>query len=177
MHRRRGIVALVGAVIGASTLFTQGEIGAAQASAPIMTCQETGDVTWLGLGISGAATPTNWTATVLYSKCSGSAVESGGPYPSHLVLSGTEKVQCEGPTTDHQGTGEMTWSDGTTSRVHEGQRHASMSGNSGTGEFAVTIVSGTFEGHEVVEETSLTFSGGLCPMASTATFTGTFTLF
>lgn len=178
---------LAGAVIGAGVLFAQGGMDPAPARAdvPIMACKETGNVTWLGPGlvswlgpgVAGAAETADWTATALYTDCSGSAVEAGKPYPMYLVLNGTEKMQCEGPTTDHKGTGELRWSDGTTSAIREDQISAAVSGGSGKGEFAVTVVSGTFEGHKIVEETSLMFSGGLCPGVTTATFTGAFTMF
>lgn len=187
VHRQWGAMVLAGAVIGAGALFAQSGTGPApaHAAAPIMTCKEAGNVTWLGPGlvawlgpgIAGTAATADWTATVLYSDCSGSAVETGKPYPTHMVLNGTEKMQCEGPTTDHKGTGELTWSDGTTSTIREDQVSATMSGGSGKGEFAVAVVSGTFEGHEIVEETALMFSGGLCPGVTTATFTGAFTMF
>ncbi len=142
-----------------------------------MTCEETGSVTWLGPGVLGTATPAAWNATVLYSDCSGSAIEAGKPHPVQMVLNGTETVQCEGPTTDHQGTGVLTWSDGTTSTVREEQINATMSGDSGEGEFAVTIDSGNYTGYKFVDKTTLTFSEGVCPGVAAGTFTGTLTMF
>ncbi|MEU7142277.1 hypothetical protein ABZ942_22710 [Nocardia sp. NPDC046473] len=176
--RMFGVVALAGVALAAPP-FAQGAALPSDISAktPVMTCKETGEVTWPEPGIADSPDTVNWKADIKFTDCKGTAVDEGSPTLKSVTESGTEKASCTGKTTAHVGKGTITWSDNTTSDVTIGEISESKSKGSGPGDFPFSIVSGHFKDHSAEVKDKVTDSGHPCPGESKATIEGTFALY
>ncbi|MFC9967523.1 hypothetical protein [Nocardia ignorata] len=177
-YRLTGAVVLATASIGLVPFAAPGIAappGANQAE-PIITCTQSGTVTWAGDGLGEKPTRVEWSATTEFADCAGSAVDEGGPYPVSMAEQGTEVASCEGKVTVHEGTGTITWSDGSTSTTSSkaaGNQAKSKGGGPAT--FPITIDSGTLAGHSATDDNTVT-TEQTCPGVTEAALTGTFSV-
>ncbi|MFI9404195.1 hypothetical protein [Nocardia sp. NPDC052316] len=166
--------AVAGVTLGANLLVAPGAAAPSAADdESSITCTETGDVTWLNAGIGAVALPVLWRASVTFSDCTGPGISEINAKPIRMDLTGTEIVACDGPVEAHEGSGRITWSDGTFSDVSETSKNQFKEGGSGPGTFPIDIESGHFKGHEAIDENEVELAG-TCPGASVGTLTGTF---
>ncbi|MFC9433456.1 hypothetical protein [Nocardia sp. NPDC057030] len=172
--RTTSVAVLTGALLATTLCVAQGS--AAPDRDALVTCKETGEVTWLNVGIGKLAAPVPWQVATTFEGCAGPSISGSDPTPVSMAIAGTEKVACDGPVTSHKGTGTILWSDQTTSEISQSATKQSKSEGSGPGVFPITIKSGHFAGH-AAEETSTVKLNGTCPGASVGTLTGTFRIF
>jgi hypothetical protein len=143
---------------------------------PIITCTENGTVNWAGSGLGEKPSKVEWTATTEFTDCSGPAVEQGEPYPVSMDEQGSEVASCNGKVNVHQGTGTITWSDGSTSKISSNSAgNQSKSKGSGPATFPIVIESGTYTGHTASDDNTVTTEQP-CPGVTAASLTGTFTI-
>ncbi|MFD3426211.1 hypothetical protein [Nocardia fluminea] len=144
---------------------------------PIITCAENGTVTWSGSGLGEQPSKVEWTAATEFTDCTGPTVDRGEPYPVSMDEAGTEVASCDGKVNVHQGTGTITWSDGSTSRISsKSAGNQSKSKGSGPATFPITIDSGTYAGHTASDDNTV-ITEQSCPGVTEASLTGTFTVY
>ncbi|MFE7741749.1 hypothetical protein [Nocardia sp. NPDC057455] len=142
----------------------------------IITCAENGTVSWAGSGLGEKPSKVEWTATTEFTDCRGPAVDEGKPYPVSMDEEGTELASCDGKVNVHQGTGSITWSDGSTSRISsKSAGNQSKSKGSGPATFPIIIESGTYAGHTASDDNTVSTEQS-CPGVTEASLTGTFTV-
>ncbi|MFD6158409.1 hypothetical protein ACFWF7_33090 [Nocardia sp. NPDC060256] len=176
-YHRYAVVILAGAV-GAVSFIAQSGVrpAAAQASTVVMTCTEEGKVLWPAPGIGKEPAVVKWTEDLKYSDCKDPDGKAVNPHPVSSKASGTEKVSCNGDATDDHGTGTMKWSDGTTSEFKTGETSETVTDGNDSGEFPISITSGTYAGHSA-KDVGTTTETGSCPGEKAATATGTLTIY
>ncbi|MEU1998271.1 hypothetical protein ABZ511_27865 [Nocardia gamkensis] len=177
-YRLAGAVVLASASLGAVPFAAPGDAappGGATA-APMITCAEQGTVQWAGSGLGAIPSKVEWTATTQFTDCMGSAVDDGKPYPVSMVEQGFEVAACDGKVGVHQGTGTITWSDGSTSTISSAAAgNQSKSKGSGPALFPIVIVSGTYAGHSASDDNTVSTAQS-CPGVTEAQLIGTFTV-
>ncbi|ATL66698.1 hypothetical protein [Nocardia terpenica] len=179
-YRGRGGAILTCALAGAASLVGPGWVtpAAAKPDTVVMTCEETGKVTWLSDGLGNEPGEVQWTNTKEYTNCKD---PNGGtltiPTPVSSVSAGTETASCDGTVTEHSGTGIMTWSDKSTSTIATDVKSETKSKGNGKGDFPITITSGTGKdlGYSAEDVDTLKVDG-TCPGLKSATTTGTLTI-
>ncbi|WP_153807512.1 hypothetical protein [Nocardia sp. SYP-A9097] len=176
-HRLAATVAVFGVLLAAPPLITHGAALPIPAPQATMNCQESGTVSWAAPGIRNEPATIEWNAGIDFTNCTGPAVDQGHPTPVRLTEKGTELVSCDGDVSVHSGTGEITWSDGSTSKISAGVNVQSKSAGAGHGAFPITILTGNNVGHPVVDDNTVTPSGQSCPGLTKATLTGTLSIF
>ncbi|WP_194834774.1 hypothetical protein [Nocardia sp. XZ_19_369] len=176
-YRSTGAAILAGAVLGACILAAPSSARPDPAGDDArITCKESGQVTWLNVGIGEEALPVGWQATILFSGCSGPDISLTKPKPVSMAIAGTEQVACDGPVEEHKGTGAITWSDGTTSKISQTSEGQTKTDGSGPGDFPIKIESGHFKGHEAVDSNDVQVEG-TCPGVTAGVLTGEFYIF
>lgn len=176
-HRLARIVAVFSVLLATPSLITCSAASASPVPGAIMKCQESGTVSWAAPGIRTLPATIAWNAEIGFTGCAGSAVDAQRPTPVHLSQRGTELVSCDGDVTVHSGTGEITWSDGSVSKISSGVNVQSKSAGAGPGVFPITILSGNYVGHPAIDDNTVTSSGQSCPGLTEATLTGTLSVF
>lgn len=181
-HRcSRGGAILACVLLGAATFVAQSWLGPAPARAdgPLITCKETGTVSWLDLGVGAIPGTITWNTTKKYTDCKGSGEYANGPFPRSSTSSGAEQASCNGVSGRH-GTGILVWSDNTsihpsTSKIEIGQGPEPKPAIGGDGHVTIKIVSGYLSGHTADDLDTVTVSGK-CPGVEQATTIGTFSI-
>ncbi|WP_328407170.1 hypothetical protein [Nocardia sp. NBC_00403] len=176
-HRLAGTVAVFGVLLATPPLITHSAALPSLAPGAIMICQESGAVSWAAPGIRNEPATIEWNAGIDFTDCAGPAVDEGRPTPVHVSETGTEFVSCDGEVSVHSGTGEITWSDGSTSKISAGVNVQSKSAGAGPGVFPITILTGNYVGHPATDDNTVTASGQSCPGLTEATLTGTLSIF
>ncbi|WP_194815463.1 hypothetical protein [Nocardia sp. XZ_19_385] len=166
------VAVLVSATMGGAALAASTSAAAPADADALLTCKETGTVTWAEPGLADQPATVEWTAEIDFSECTGAAT----PTPVKLSAKGTENAGCEGEVTEHKGTGTITWSDGSTSEFRQGETDQSKDEGSGPGIFPIYIVSGTFADHFAEDNNTVKFADDTCPGENKADLAGTFTL-
>ncbi|QIS21396.1 hypothetical protein [Nocardia terpenica] len=152
--------------------------GAANA-AGMLSCTETGTVTWSPPGIGTLPSTVNWSDKISFSNCSGTAVDQGLPIPVSEEDQGTEIANCSGTVDAHTGTGTILWNDGTSSKVSSTAISQSKQNGTGPGNFPIRILTGNYRGKSATDSDTVTASdnpSGPCPGLTSATLDGTFTI-
>ncbi|MGO4648174.1 hypothetical protein AB4305_24905 [Nocardia sp. 2YAB30] len=145
-------------------------------AAVVLTCEETGTVSWAGLGIGALPAKVYWTDTITFSNCTGTAVDQGLPVPVSETDTGTETASCSEATTDNTSTGTITWSDGTTTDVNSAGGSEVEGSGSRRGDFPTLISTGPYQGKTAIDTNTVTPSDRLCPGVTFAKLEGTFTI-
>lgn len=175
-NRTTGVAVLSGALLATTLCVAHSSAAPIADRDALVTCKETGEVTWLNVGIGKLALPVPWQVATTFKGCVGTGISGDKPTPVSMAIAGTETVACDGPVTSHKGTGTILWSDNTTSKIRETATDQSKTAGSGPGVFPITIESGHFAGHDA-EETSTVTLNGTCPGPTVGTLTGTFRIF
>ncbi|WP_327139725.1 hypothetical protein [Nocardia sp. NBC_01327] len=170
-----GTVAVFGILLATPPLITHGAALPLTAPTATMTCQESGTVSWAAPGIGNEFSTIAWNAGIDFTNCTGPAVDQGRPTPVRLTEKGTELVSCNGDVSVHTGTGEITWSDGSTGTISAGVNVQSKTAGGGHGAFPITILTGNFAGHPATDDDTVT-PGQSCPGLTKATLSGTLTI-
>lgn len=175
-HRLAGTVAVFGALLVTPPLITHSV--ALPTPKAIMTCRESGTVSWAAPGIGNGPATVKWNAEIDFTGCTGPAVDEKRPTPVHVSESGTEFVSCDGDVSVHTGAGKVTWSDRSTSEVSAGVNVQSKSAGQGHGAFPITIRTGNYANHTATDDdTVAAASGQSCPGLTEAALTGTLSIF
>ncbi|MGW0248535.1 hypothetical protein ACWDYH_18070 [Nocardia goodfellowii] len=178
-YRLAGAVVLASASLGVIPFAAPGvaDPSGKKPADAIITCTGNGTVTWAGSGLGDKPSNVEWKATTQFTECKGLAVEMGEPHPISMDEQGTEIASCDGKVNVHQGTGTITWSDGSTSRFSsKAAGNQSKSKGSGPATFPITIDSGTYARHTASDDNTATTDQS-CPGVTQAALTGTFLVF
>ncbi|MGY1899872.1 hypothetical protein [Nocardia gipuzkoensis] len=178
-YRLAGAVVLASASLGVIPFAAPGIAAppGGTTAAPLITCTEHGTVNWAGSGLGSLPSKVEWTATAQFTDCIGTAVDEGEPYPVSMDEQGFEVASCDGKVSIHQGTGTITWSDGSTSTISSAAAgNQSKSKGSGPALFPIVIVSGTYAGHTASDDNTVTTDQS-CPGVTEAELVGTFTVY
>jgi hypothetical protein len=149
----------------------------ANADTVVMTCKERGTVTWLSGGVAVGKTQVGWKNDKQYSDCVDPDGKEPGVYPVESVSAGTESASCD-EVSNHEGTGILTWSNGSTSKIEQNASRQSKSKGNGTGSFTISIGAGNddYRGDTATDVDTLT-AKGICPGLTSATTGGTLTIY
>ncbi|MBF6196177.1 hypothetical protein [Nocardia implantans] len=177
-YRLAGVVVLASVSLGVVAFAAPGVAAppSSATAAAVITCTEQGTVHWAGSGLGAIPSRIEWTATTRFTDCMGSAVDEGKPYPVSMDEQGFEVASCDGKVSVHQGTGTITWSDGSTSTISSAAAgNQSKSKGSGPALFPIVITSGTYAGHTASDDNTVSTAQS-CPGVTEAKLTGTFTV-
>ncbi|WP_063049729.1 hypothetical protein [Nocardia arthritidis] len=178
-YRLAGAVVLASASLGVISSTAPGIAAPpdGETRAPLVTCTEDGTVNWAGSGLGAMPSKVEWTATADFTDCTGAAVDEGEPYPVSMAERGFEVASCDGKVSIHQGTGIITWSDGSTSTISSAAAgNQSKSKGSGPASFPIVIESGTYAGHTASDDNTVTTEQS-CPGVTEANLIGAFTVY
>ncbi|WP_225726956.1 MULTISPECIES: hypothetical protein [unclassified Nocardia] len=153
---------------------------AAKPDTVVMTCDETGIVTWLNAGITDTKATVRWENNKHYDNCRLPDGSTPKVYPKISVAEGTEFASCDDVDVEsHKGSGEMTWSDGSATTFEQKASKQSKFKGDGTGEFTLIIGDGNdFAGDTAIDKDTLTKKESeSCPGLTSATTKGTLTIY
>ncbi|QIS10144.1 hypothetical protein [Nocardia arthritidis] len=171
---------VAGVLAGAVSFGAPGWVApaAAKPDTVVMTCDETGNVTWLGAGITDTKAKVDWENTKHYDNCKLPDGSTPQVYPERSVAMGTELASCDA-VESHEGRGEMSWSDGSTTTFKQKASKQSKFKGNGTGEFTLIIEDGNdFTGDTAIDKDTLTKKESKsCPGLTSATTKGTLTIY
>ncbi|MEU7766673.1 hypothetical protein AB0B25_16280 [Nocardia sp. NPDC049190] len=145
-------------------------------AAVVLTCEESGTVSWAGLGIGALPSKVYWTDAITFSNCTGTAVDQGLPIPVSETDIGTETAGCDAETTDNTSTGTIIWSDGTSTDVSSGGGSQIEGSGSRRGDFPTLLSTGPYAGKTAIDSNTVTPSDQQCPGLTFATLEGTWTI-
>ncbi|NQE86701.1 hypothetical protein [Nocardia terpenica] len=175
-YRGRGGAILACALAGAASFGAPGAPAAARPDTVVMTCDETGTVTWLN-GITDSKAQVRWKNEKHYANCVRPDKSTPPVYPEESIAGGTELASCD-DVESHEGNGVMFWSDGSTTTFEQKAVKQGKSKGNGTGEFTLTIGAGNdFAGDTATDKDTLTKKEKeSCPGLQNATTQGTLTI-
>jgi hypothetical protein len=172
-----GTVAAFGVLLATPPLITRSAALPLPVPATLMTCHESGMVSWAAPGIGSELATVAWNAAIDFTDCRGPAVDQGRPTPVRMNEKGTELVACDGEVSAHSGTGEITWSDGSISKISAGVNVQSKVAGAGPGTFPVTFLTGNYADHLATDDNTVANAPGQsCPGLTEATLTGTLSI-